>query len=124
LGRRERESLYSQDLDYYQLVEISEWFYIVGILLLVVTLIFGVRVRGAKSWLGFAGLGIQPSEIVKICYILFFAKYLSNAPEKEKDTEVFLYSLGIVGIPLGLIMLCGLGTAIVDVTVFLYVLHR
>lgn len=106
-------------IDYYQLVETSEYYYIVGILLLLITLVFGKTVRGAKSWLGLAGLGIQPSELMKIFYILYFSKYLANAPVAEKKTKVILFSLGILLIPLALIILQpDLGTAIVYLVIF------
>ncbi len=107
------------NIDYYRLVETSLYYYIAGILFLIITLIFGKEIRGSKSWLGIAGLGIQPSEIMKICYILFFARYLSNAPVNEKKTKVFFVSLLIMIIPFGLIMLQpNLGTAIVFIAIF------
>lgn len=111
-------------LDYFQLAEMSEWFYIGGIVALIAVLLFGVRVRGAKSWLGFGSLGIQPSEIMKLCYILFFAKYLSNAPIKEQKTKVILISSALVLLPLGLVMLQpDLGTSIVFVVTYILMIY-
>ncbi len=107
------------NIDYYRLVETSNVYYIAGIVFLVVTFVFGRTIRGSRSWLGFAGLGIQPSEIMKICYILFFAKYLSNAPILEKKNRVFLISLGIFILPLGLVLIQpDLGTALVFISIF------
>lgn len=106
-------------IDYFRIVETSVIYYVAGIIMLVITLIFGKNIRGSTSWLGFGGLGIQPSEIMKICYILFFAKYLANAPVVEKKRQSFIYSLGILAAPLGLIMLQpDLGTAIVFLAIF------
>ncbi|MGC8770098.1 MAG: rod shape-determining protein RodA [Brevinematia bacterium] len=111
-------------IDYYRLVEISHYLYIIGIILLIITLIFGKSIRGSKSWLGIGGLGIQPSEIMKIFYILFFAKYLSNAEVNEKVTKVFLYSLGILVLPLLLILIQpDLGTSIVFVVIFIFMIY-
>ncbi|MGC8765700.1 MAG: rod shape-determining protein RodA [Brevinematia bacterium] len=111
-------------IDYYRLVEISEYLYIGGVILLLITLIFGKTVRGSRSWLGLAGLGIQPSEIMKIFYILFFAKYLSRANIIEQKNKVFLISLGLLIIPLFLVLIQpDLGTSIVYVTIFLSMIY-
>lgn len=72
------------NIDYFIFVETSLYYYIGGLVLLLITLLLGKNIRGHKSWMGFAGLGIEPSEIMKVCYILYFAKYLANAPSIEK----------------------------------------
>ncbi len=114
-------SIFILSVDYFQLADIGEYFYIAGILLLIITLVFGKDVRGAKSWLGIGGLGIQPSEIMKLFYILFYAKYLSRAPLNEKKVQTFLISLAILVLPLGLIMLQpDLGTSIVFLVIFMF----
>lgn len=108
------------NFDYNRLVEMSHIFFIIGILLLVITLVFGKTIRGSRSWLGIAGLGMQASEIMKVFFVLFLAKYLSNAPVAERKNQVFLMCLGILMIPLGLIMLQpDLGTGIVFIVIFL-----
>lgn len=107
-------------IDYYQWIDMSEWLYGGGLILLLITLLFGTRIRGAKSWLGIGSLGIQPSEIMKIFYILFFAKYLGRAQINEKKDQVFFISLAFLFIPLGFIMLQpDLGTSIVFTFIFL-----
>ena len=45
----------------------------------------GVEMYGAKRWIGFGGITIQPSEIAKFALILFSATYLSKYPEKIKS---------------------------------------
>ncbi len=93
------------NIDYFIFVETSLYYYIGGLVLLLITLLLGKNIRGHKSWMGFAGLGIEPSEIMKVCYILYFAKYLANAPSIEKKTQVFFVSLGLLAAPLLLILL-------------------
>lgn len=51
--------------------------YIISILLLVGLFFFGTRIRGVKAWYVFGGFTFQPVELVKIVYILLFAKYFS-----------------------------------------------
>lgn len=108
------------NIDYYRLVETANIYYVIGIVFLVIALIFGRPIRGSRSWLGLAGMGIQPSEIMKLFYILFFAKYLSNANIIEQKNKVFLISLGIFLLPTALILLQpDLGTALVFIGIFI-----
>ena len=51
---------------------------VIGILLLIVTIIFGIEVNGAKLWLRLGPINIQPVEIVKFMLVLFLANYLSQ----------------------------------------------
>lgn len=107
-------------IDYYRWVEYSSYMYILGIVLLVLTLLVGKTIRGSRSWFGIGGLGIQASEIMKIFTILFLAKYLANAPVLEKRLQVFIVSGLIVLLPTGLIMLQpDLGTSLVYIFIFL-----
>lgn len=45
----------------------------------------GVENYGAKRWIGFFGVTLQPSEIAKFSLILFSAHYISNNKEKLKN---------------------------------------
>lgn len=45
----------------------------------------GVENYGAKRWIGFGGVTIQPSEIAKFSLILFCATYVSKHPERIKS---------------------------------------
>jgi rod shape determining protein RodA len=108
------------NIDYFRLIEISPYLYAVGLVLLVVTLLLGQSVRGAKSWIRIGEFGIQVSELMKVFFILFLAKYLSSAPVTEKKFRVFLVSLGIMLLPVILIIVQpNLGTALVYVCIFL-----
>ncbi len=86
-------------------------------LLLVLVLIPGIGVvrNGSRSWFGFGGFGIQPSEAAKIGLVIFVAKYLSNnfslmSSFKKGVFPIFL----IIGIFFVLIMLePDFGTAMV-----------
>ena len=54
-------------------------------LLLVFVPGIGVENYGAKRWIGFGGVTIQPSEIAKFALILFFSTYISKKPERAKS---------------------------------------
>ena len=78
--------------DYKKLKKFSLPLSIISIILL--TLVFvpglGVENYGAKRWIGFGGLTIQPSEIAKLSLILFTATYISKNPEKAKSFKGIL----------------------------------
>lgn len=74
--------------DYRTMARFSKWVALFAIAILVYTLIFGVAVVGndgvnAKAWIRLPGkLTFQPSELVKICFMLTYAKHLSFLKEK------------------------------------------
>ena len=87
--------------------------------LLILVLIPGIgKVRnGSRSWFGFGGLGIQPSEFCKIGLTLFVSKYLSSNKKYLKSIVHGVFPIMIViGIFFLLIMLePDFGTAMVIV---------
>ncbi|MFC1514654.1 putative lipid II flippase FtsW, partial [Candidatus Omnitrophota bacterium] len=50
----------------------------VGVALLILVLIFGTRTSGAKRWLKIFGFGFQPSEFMKVFFLLYLADYFSR----------------------------------------------
>ena len=88
--------------------------------LLVLTLLLGREVNGARSWLGFGDLGIQPSEFAKLATILFLAAYLSEIGNGIAELPRFLLALLVVAAPMGLILLQpDMGTGMVYFPIFL-----
>ncbi|MGY3724937.1 rod shape determining protein RodA [Granulicatella balaenopterae] len=71
-----------------QLWKLTTFGYWFGILLLVAVLFFHDRATaietGAKSWFKFGGISFQPSEVVKIAYILQLAKVVTEHNVKTK----------------------------------------
>jgi rod shape determining protein RodA len=105
---------------YARLRALSLYIYSGNILLLVFTLAFGSTVNGARSWLGFWELGIQPSEFMKISTILFLATYFTGIGNGIRELPRFLLGLLIVLLPMGLILLQpDMGTALVLIPIFL-----
>ena len=88
--------------------------------LLVLTLLLGREVNGARSWLGIGDLGIQPSEFAKLATILFLAAYLSEIGNGIAELPRFLLALLVVAAPMGLILLQpDMGTGMVYFPIFL-----
>ena len=98
-------------------VEGSYLFYGLGIILMIVTLLFGTEVNGAKSWLSIGPVRLQVSEFMKIATILAVANYLTSQRNifAENLTSA-LTSVGLILIPVVLLILQNdMGTAIVFV---------
>jgi cell division protein FtsW len=64
----------------------------------------GLTLNGARRWISFLGMTVQPSEFLKIAYILYLATWLSGAKSKIKDMRYgllpFLLITGAAGLTL------------------------
>jgi cell division protein FtsW len=96
-----------------------------GFALLILVLIPGIgAVRGgARSWIGISSFGIQPSEFMKICMILFLSKLLSDENHRITEfTKGLLPPLAVMGAAFGLIMLqpdLGTGSVLVGASLLI-----
>lgn len=79
--------------------------YIVVALMLVLVLVIGKKVGGARAWLGFGSLGIQPSEFSKTTIALLLAWFISRPGTRLKSIATRIKVLLIIGLPAGLILL-------------------
>jgi rod shape determining protein RodA len=79
----------------------STHFYIISIVLLVLTLIIGRVTNGTIRWIPIGSFTLQPSELARPFLIIFFANYLT----KEKVTLFrFFKAIILLLIPAGLIL--------------------
>ncbi|MGI6320546.1 MAG: rod shape-determining protein RodA [Bacteroidales bacterium] len=53
-------------------------FYAITLILITAVIFVGTEVSGAKSWIGYGDLGIQPSEFAKVATAMAMAKYIST----------------------------------------------
>ena len=73
--------------------------YVVGLLLLVLVLLVGIKVKGSQRWLEIPGLlRFQPSELMKIAVPMALAWYLQQRVLPPSPKHVF-YSLLIIALP-------------------------
>lgn len=96
-------------LDYHIWRKISVPFFILSIICLIVVLIpsIGTHALGARRWINFGPVGFQPSEIVKLAVVIYFA----TLAESKKDLKTFVIILAAIA---GLIMLQpDLGTTLI-----------
>ncbi len=97
--------------------------YGISIIILMVILVAGKVVAGSKSWFGIGGLGLQPSEVVKVTTILALAYYLAQRHVNLSRLKHIFVTFGIVLLPVILIALQpDLGTAIIYIGILVVVL--
>ena len=78
---------------------------VIGVLLVVV-LLAGHEVGGARRWLRLGGIGLQPSELAKIGVVVFLADYLDRRRSRLGHFLTgYLPPLLVTGVVLGLILL-------------------
>ena len=72
--------------DYHKLKKLIVPVAIISFITLLLVFVPGIGVEnyGARRWIGFGGVTIQPSEIAKFSLILFCGVYVSKNPEKIK----------------------------------------
>lgn len=105
----------TMNVDYWVWKKWAKTGLVICIALLILVMIVGREVNGAKSWLGVGSFGIQPSEFSKLALTVFLARWLSDNQKKiVYFSKGLLPALSIVGLVFGLIMLQpDLGTGVV-----------
>jgi len=81
----------------------SVLFYWICIALLFLTLFFGSNIKGSRRWLDLYFFQIQMSEIFKVFFIVFLAKYFSAIRSPIENSKVFLKTFIFALIPFILI---------------------
>jgi rod shape determining protein RodA len=106
-------------IDYNFILKFSWFIYGFAILLLFFVLFAGDDSKGAQRWFEIGSFRFQPSELVKILMILFFAYFFMKHEEKINSAKIIFLSLILAGIPLLLIVKQpDLSTTIVTALVF------
>lgn len=99
-------------------------------LLLLVAVLFMPSLMGASSWFNLGGILYQPSELMKIGYILCMAKLISiflelNPVEKKKRRILMLVMAALLMVPLILILLQpDFGTAVVFLSITAFMVFK
>lgn len=105
-------------IDYEEVTDkLSIPLFCISVFLLAITLVFGTdNGSGNKNWIEIPGfpVNIQPSEFVKVIYIITFSKHLSIVKDKINKFSSLVQLGAHAGIIVGLILLQGdLGSALV-----------
>ena len=97
------------------------WFiYALLIFLLILVLVIGKEVNGARSWFEFGQVSLQPSEFAKFATALALASYLTNHKQDLARLKVMIPAIAIILLPALLTAIQpDLGTTIVFVSFFI-----
>jgi len=91
-------------LDYKILQDFAFWFLLISIFLLILVFIPGLSASygKARSWINVFGYSLQPSEFVKISFLLYLSAWLDKRGTSLKDWNVgigpFVFVLGFIGV--------------------------
>jgi rod shape determining protein RodA len=90
-----------------------------GLLLMIITLVAGKEVNGARSWLGIGPVSFQPSEFMKIVTILAAANYLTSQRNiSAENLKHAFITIMLFLIPTALVLLQNdTGTALVFLSI-------
>ncbi len=93
-------------LGYRRVARLAYPLLIIAVILLIAVLVpgIGTKVGGAKRWIRFPGVSIQPAEIVKVVWVIYLSYSLAKKREKVKSFSIgFVPHLGLAGM---LVLLC------------------
>ena len=93
---------------------------VAGVLLLVITLLFGQEYYGAKNWLVIGSFSIQPSELSKVCFVYVGASAMERIMTKRNLIMFIVYSVVICGC---LALMNDFGTALIFFCAFLVIAY-
>ncbi|KPJ63014.1 MAG: hypothetical protein AMS15_02020 [Planctomycetes bacterium DG_23] len=97
--------------------------YALGLLGLVTVLIIGREIGGAKRWLAFGPLRMQPSEFMKLAFLLALAKYLIYKDVLNKWWGLAV-PLALAAVPMALVLRQpDLGTALLFLPILFVVVY-
>ena len=93
-------------------------------LLLVAVLVFGVEIKGSKSWFKFGSIAFQPAELAKFATTLALAKYLSGYNVNLTKLKAKIKAISIILLPIVLILLQGDVGSMLVFSSLVFLLHR
>ena len=106
-------------VNYRRIYDLSRYFYLGTLILLMYTLIFS-RVFSGSRWIRIGAFSFQASEIAKLTTIVFLAWYLDNTKRSQETLVRFITSCVIVLVPMVVVLAQpDLGTSLVFVPILL-----
>lgn len=89
-------------LDYHFICQFTAIFYVIGVILVLATYTPLGTNNGtdAKRWIRMAGLTFQPTELMKIIFILTLAVFLVRRSSKMSQVKTLVLTLVITAVPM------------------------
>lgn len=81
--------------DFYK--KAAPYLFILAIVMMIMTCIFGREINGAKRWLSLGFMNAQPSEFLKLFWILYFSSFIAKRVKKLSDPfKKFLSDFSVI----------------------------
>ncbi len=110
--------------DYRWLGRVAPVAYILNLGLLVLVLIAGREINGAKSWFRFGPISFQPAETMKVITVIMLAEWYAVRPEGVRSLRDLIAPALLCGVPMALVLKQpDLGTASLFGIIFLTMLY-
>jgi len=99
--------------------------YAITIIMLILVLLVGTEIKGARSWFTLFGLSFQPSELAKFATALAISSFLSSFKIDLRQRNTLLIALGLIALPMFLILLqSDAGSALIFLSFFILFYRR
>ncbi len=93
--------------------------YLFSLALLLLLIVVGPRIGGARRWLPLGPVRLQPSELAKVTFIIMTASVLARSKDSGARLMTMVLSFGVMAVPLVLILRePDLGTSLVFLAVW------
>ncbi len=116
---------FTLSIDYQRWHKIALPGLLLGCLLLAVVLLFGTSVSGGRRWLSLGLLTFQPSELIKLAVVIYFAHWLARRGDRVQSVPEglvpFAFLLGAIVI--SIVLENDVGTSLVVVLTALAMFH-
>jgi rod shape determining protein RodA len=91
--------------DYRKWLRLAPFFYGFMLLMLILVLLIGTVINGAKAWINFGPFSFQPAELSKLATILMLARFLSQPRRGALSMREIAIAGVIVAVPCSLILM-------------------
>lgn len=110
-------------VSYQKFIDFSYLLYGINIILLALVLVLGQARLGAQRWFTIGSFAFQPSEFMKLSFILALSSYVGSRKASMSDVRSLIVPCIMLGVPFVLVILQpDLGTALLMVPVFFAIL--
>lgn len=112
------------NISYQKFIDISYALYLINVIFLALVLIMGSERLGAQRWFAVGGFAFQPSEFIKISFILVLANIIGAKRADLKYARSLILPLIALALPFALVLVQpDLGTALLLLPIFFVMMY-
>ena len=106
-------------VDYQKIIDLAPFIYFASLVLLILVFFIGSERLGAQRWLSLGPLSFQPSEFIKLSYILMLGWYLGHKKDSIEGISNIIVPMLLLGPAFVLILIQpDLGTSLILFPIF------